>query len=250
MNEELGTSRIQLVVLDMIAQVDRISKNNNLKYYLAYGSVLGAVRNKGFIPWDEDIDIIVDIDNYKEFCDAIRSEIGGGYRLYSADLDPSYDSLKARISPINNYHHIIHLDIFPIVGVPKSIVGRKLFSKVCYIIYRSYFVKKVDVNINYKGDKRKRIITSIVKLLLKAVPARLLRFIYNKLSTAFPIEESDTIYNICGSYGYKELIPKKYLGQPVLFEFEGLSLPIPEKWDAYLTHIYGDYMTPKQSNYV
>lgn len=250
MEEELNTSRIQLIVLDMLTQMDRICKKNNLKYYLAYGSVLGAVRHKGFIPWDDDIDIIVDIDSYKVFCDAIRREIGDDYKLYSIDQDLAYDSLKARISPKNNYHHLIHIDIFPIVGVPKSAAGRRLFSKICYIIYRAYFVKKVNVNVNYKENKRKRIITSIVKLLLKTIPASFLKLVFDKLSTLYPIQESDTFYNICGSYGYKELIPKEYLGEPMLIEFEGLTLPVPEKWDAYLTHLYGDYMTPKQSNFV
>lgn len=234
--------------LNMMMEMDRICKKNNLKYYLAYGTVLGAVRHKGFIPWDDDIDIIVDIDNYKRFCDIIRHEIPDDYVLYSADQDLNYDSLKARISLRKYFHHIIHIDIFPIVGVPKSITGRKLFCNICHILYRSYFVKKVSINVNYKGNKKKRIITLIVKLLLKPVPARLIKLIFDKLSTLYHIKESDTIYNICGCYGYKELIPKEYLGEPVFLEFEGLALPVPEKWDAYLTHLYGDYMTPIQDN--
>jgi len=134
--------------------------------------------------------------------------------------------------------------------VPKSKLGRKLFSKFCYAVYRSYFVKKVNIQVNYKDDKKKRIITSMAKLLLKPIPAGFIKFVFDKLSTLFPMHESDTVYSICGSYGHKEYIPKKYLGEPVLLEFGGLALPVPEKWDAYLTYIYGDYMTPKKSNYV
>lgn len=236
------------MVLDMLMEMDRICKKNNLKYYLAYGTLLGAARHKGFIPWDDDIDIIVDIDNYKRFCDIICDEIADNYVLSSIDQDPNYDSLKARISLKKNYHHLIHIDIFPIVGVPKSKAGRKLYRNICHIIYRSYFVKKVDVNVNYKDNKRKRTIVLILRLLLKPIPANIIKLIFNKLSTLYPIKESDIIYNICGCYGYKELIPKEYLGEPVLLDFEGHTLPVPEKWDAYLTHLYGDYMTPKQSN--
>ena len=248
MEDSINKSSIQLMSLNMMMEMDRICKKNDLKYYFAYGTVLGAVRHKGFIPWDDDIDIIVDIDNYKRFCDIIRHEIPEDYVLYSADQDLNYDSLKARISIRKYFHHIIHIDIFPIVGVPKSETGRKLFCNICHILYRSYFVKKVNINVNYKGNKKKRIITLIVKLMLKPVPARLIKFIFHKLSTLYHIKESDIIYNICGCYGYKELIPKEYIGEPVLLEFEGLALPAPEKWDAYLTHLYGDYMTPIQGN--
>lgn len=250
MKEAIDKRKIQLMELDMLMEMDRICKKNNLKYYLAYGTVLGAIRHKGFIPWDDDIDIIVNIDNYKKFCDIIHNEITDNYVLCSIDQDPNYDSLKARISLKNNYHHIIYIDIFPIIGVPKSRVGRKLFSKICYIIYKSYFVKKVDVNITYKESKRKRTNALIAKLLLKPVSANLIKLIFDKLSTLYSIKESSIIFNICGCYGYKELIPKEYLGEPVWVEFEGLTLPIPEKWDAYLTHLYGEYMIPKQKNHV
>ena len=240
----------QRMLIEMLGEMDRICRKNNLKYYLAYGTALGAVRHKGFIPWDNDVDIIVSIDDYKRFCDTINSEISDDYILCSIDQNSDYDSLKARISHKNYFHHIIHIDIFPIVGVPRSMLGRKLFIKISYIIYRSYFIKKVNVSINYKNKKIKKITTTILKLLLKPIPASLIKLIFERLSKIYPINESDIIYNICGSYGYKELIPQEYLGEPAMFAFEGLTLPIPEKWDAYLSHLYGDYMTPKQSNYV
>ena len=70
------------------------------------------------------------------------------------------------------------------------------------------------------------------------------------LSTMFPIEQSSTLYNICGSYGHKEFISKDWLGAPIYADFEGYKFPMPKEWHKYLTNIYGDYMTPKKSNYV
>jgi lipopolysaccharide cholinephosphotransferase len=244
MEKTINIKEAQIIELDMLKEMDRICKKNNLIYYLAYGTALGAVRHKGFIPWDDDIDIIVDIDSYKKFCDTIHNEISDKYVLSSMDWDSSYDLLMAKIGLKNQSHHSINLDIFPIVGVPRSKVGRIFFSNVCRIIHLTYFYKKVNIDTYYKKGERKRTLALIKKLLFISIPASLIKLIFYKLSKLYPIDKSDTIFSICGCYRYKELIPKQYLGEPVLMEFEGIALPVPRQWDAYLTHLYGDYMTP------
>lgn len=238
--------QMQHVELDMLVEVDRICNENRLKYYLGYGTVLGAVRHKGFIPWDTDIDILVDIDSYNRFCNIIQQEIADRYFFASIDTDKTYEELFARVALKNEFHHTIHIDIFPIVGVPKSELGRRLFSIAAYLTYRCFFVKKVDVSINYRNNMRKKIIALAAKLLLIPLPAKLFVCIFKKLSVAFAIEESDTVCNFCGSYGYKELIPKAYLDEPVKMMFEGHELFLPREWHKYLTHFYGDYMTPRR----
>lgn len=250
MNESLSDRQIQLMEIDMLVEMDRICRENNLRYYLAYGTVLGAVRHKGFIPWDTDIDIITDMNNYERLCDAIYEKISDKYVLISIKTDKTYDSLKARIGLANELHNDMHIDIYPIAGAPKSKLGRKLFSKLSYMTYRSFFVKKVRPNINYEHDLKKKIFAYIAKGLLICIPSRFFIWIFNKLSSAFPIEDFDMVCNICGTYGYKELIPKSYLAEPVYMEFEGHELPVPKEWHKYLTHMYGDYMTPKKENYV
>lgn len=249
MEQTTGKSNAQLIETDMLMEMDRICKKNNLKYYMAYGTLLGAVRHKGFIPWDDDIDIVVDIDIYKKFCDTIRNEISDKYVLNSIDWDVNYDLFIARIGLKNQSHHSVYIDIFPIVGVPKSKAGRILFSNVCRIVFLSYFYKKVNVKIHYKNNKRIRTIALIKKLLFISIPANLIKLIFYKLSKLYPIEQSDILFNICGCYGYKELIPKVYFGEPVLLEFEGEKFPAPGNWDAFLMHFYGDYMTPIQKSH-
>ncbi len=240
----MNTRQIQLTELDMLIEMDRICKDNNLRYYLAYGTALGAVRHQGFIPWDADIDIVVDIDNYKSFCDIIHREIPAKYTLRSIQTDDTYESLKARIAPQNQGHLETHIDIFPMVGVPDSQFGSKLFSQIAYIAYRGFFIKKVNPGINYKEVPLKRIIAILLKSLLILVPSKFFVWLFNKISVAFPIEKSDILYMFCGYCSEKELVPKSYFDIPQKMIFEGHEFPLPREWDKYLKHIYRDYMIP------
>lgn len=241
---------MQEAELQMLIEVDKICRENGLAYYLAYGTALGAVRHKGFIPWDSDLDIAVDTDSYAKFCQAINDNISGKYCVYSIETDRNYEELFARIGLKNNPYHEIHLDIFPLAGAPKTAFLKKLFARLAYINYRCFFVKRVNVNVNFKkrpGKKRQAI---LAKLVLSLIPAGFFVWVYKTLSKAYPLEQADTLCNICGAYGYKELFPKTFFGEPEYLEFEGHKFPVPKEWDKYLSHIYGDYLTPRKINYV
>lgn len=241
---------IQKMELDMLIEMDRVCRENDLTYSLAFGTVLGAVRHKGFIPWDDDIDIMVDIDHYKSFCKVLQDKLSNKYFVYSYETNSGYEYLFSRIGLLNKTHLDFHIDIFPMVGTPKSMLGRKIFSKVAYLIYRCYFVKKINVNINHKNKPNKKKLALLLKIILFVFPAKLFIWLYEKLSKAFPIDKSNYLYNFCGLYKYKEIIPKSYLNDLIYMEFENNPFPVPKEWDPYLRHMYGDYLTPKMSNYV
>jgi lipopolysaccharide cholinephosphotransferase len=248
MEESNTIQMVQKAELEMLIEMNRICKENGLTYYLAYGTLLGAVRHKGFIPWDSDVDIMVEADKYTEFCNVIKNNISDKYFLYSIETNHNYEELFARIGLKNNLHQTIHIDIFPLAGAPKKNIAKKLFSKIAYLNYRSFFVKKVDVNVNYKSRPKKRIQAILVKLILFLVPSNLFVWVFKKLCTAYPIKDSDTVCSICCSGGYKELFPKDYLSEPVYMNFEGHKFLVPREWDKYLTRMYGDYMTPRKTN--
>lgn len=246
MNERL----MQEMELKMLTDMDRICREHGLSYSLAYGSVLGAVRHKGFIPWDLDIDIMVGIAEYETFCRVLREQLPPEYVLYSYRTDPAYEFLFSRIGLLHGRHDDLYLDIFPMVGWPGSPTLQRVFAKLAYGIYRGYFLKKIDAKVNYSHDPRKRRIATVAKCLLALVPPRLFSFLYEKLQLAFPLEKSVYVYNFCGIYGTKEIMPKGYLTDLMELEFEGQLFPVPRDWDSYLTHIYGDYMTPRKTNYI
>lgn len=242
----MNLKKLKKQELELLLKIDEICKENNLEYYLAYGTLLGAIRHKGFIPWDTDIDIMVKISHYDKFCKILNKKLPKKMYLFQRENDSSYENLFARVGLRKKAHHKLHIDIFPIVGAPKNELMQKIILKVAYLNDRLYFLKKVDLYSNYNRRFSKKIIAFLLKNILFIIPSKLFVHIFNKLKTLYPIKYTEKVYNISGSYGYKELIPKSYLGEPVKKEFEGHLFSAPEMWDDYLTHIYGDYMVPKK----
>jgi|SRR5690625_1491349 len=242
--------KMQKTQLEMLLEINRISKKYDINYYLAYGTALGAIRHQGFIPWDTDIDIVVEISEYEKLCNIIEKEISEKFKLSSIDTECDYDSLKARVALKGETHHFNHVDIFPLVGTPNTKSTRWIFSKMSYILYRIYFVKKVNADLLYNNNSKKKKIAKLAKLLIIPIPTKIVIKVFNKLSFMYSIESSKYLYNICGSYGQKEYILKKYYDDPVYKIFEGHMLPLPKEWDKYLKNIYGDYMIPRKNDYV
>lgn len=246
---QLIDSQVQTVELELLIELDRICRENGLRYSLAYGTVLGAVRHKGFIPWDLDIDIMVNIEHYQEFCRVLRENLSESFAVYSYETEPGYEFLFARLGYQARRYDEFYLDIFPMVGLPKSSLGRWIYSRVAYLIFRGYFIKRIERG-HYAKEPRKRWVALLAKLAVFPLPARFFVWCYEGLQRAFPVETARQIYNFCGIYRTKEIMPKGYLLDLTELEFEGRSFPVPKDWDGYLRHIYGDYMTPRKTNYV
>lgn len=236
--------KIQLDILDILIEIDRICNKFGITYYLAYGSVLGAVRHKGFIPWDNDIDIMIEIDRMEELISALESNLPNKYKVYYLKNDKEYDSLKPRVGLSNQNHHKLHVDIFPMSGISNNKMLRKVIPIITLILYKSYFLKKFDSDTVHKNNFHKRIKHKLVKFVLYIMPISIILKVFNYLSWKYPLSKSAYIYNVCGSYKLKEVIPKEYLSEPVYLDFEGYKLPVPKEWNKYLNHMYGDYMTP------
>lgn len=236
--------------LDMLKEIDEIAKNNNIKYWLAYGTALGAIRHKGFIPWDTDTDIIVTIEDYHKLSKLLRKSLSDKYCYRHIQYDKSYDSLQPRVTLENDHGRIIHVDIYPMVGVPKNFLKKEIFRRIAYLNQRLFFVKNVESNVNYRDKFLKRIISKAIKMILLPIPKKVFLKLDSFLANRYPLNNANEIFNLYGNYGAKEFIKAEWLGEGKLVEFEGVNLPIPNNYDEYLTHLYGDYMTPKKENYI
>lgn len=238
-------------LLELLTELERVAKKNNLKYNLAYGTAIGAIREEGFIDWDTDVDIIVTIDEYDKFCNTLEKEIENDFYLYSREKDKDYNTLFNRIGFKDIPHTDIHIDIFPVVGLPQNKMAQYIFMVVSYSIHLVNYFKNINLVKNKERLSKKAFITfSILKLPSFFVPRRMLNYSYDKLKILFPIKNASYVYNISGPYRKKEIIPKYWISESEYKQFEQLKLPVPKYWNNYLEHIYGDYMIPKEKNYV
>lgn len=234
---------LQLNLLEILKYIDKICKKNKLRYYLIYGSCIGAIRHNGFIPWDDDLDIAMPLEDYEKFCSILKGSKNKKYFLQTRETDKNYylDFAKVRDTEttlIDEYNYdkmdIVlgtYIDIFPLVGVPKS-----RFKKLIQKINRALFFATDRSMIN------NRIIKAIFDLIVKVIGKKTIRKICFENMMKYSCEECEEWFSIFGEYYDEDIHPKKYYGQGKIVDFEDIRVPVPENYDHYLKKLYGNYM--------
>lgn len=257
--------RMQLIQRDMIKELDRVCRKNNIRYSIFCGTLLGAVRHKGYIPWDDDADIAMlreDYEQFKRVADQLNPDI---CFLQDHETDPEYRWGYAKLRRTGTtfiragQEHIksktgVFIDIFPLDDVPGSLIGQMFQDFYCFCL-RKILWSEVGKHSEKNVLKRLwfRLISKIkpesVFRLCKRMEkksrndstnrVRLLTFpAFGKLYRKNPLRQR---------YG----LPKEWFTRLQEYEFEGLKLMGTEDYDGILTYTYGDYMTlpPEEDRY-
>lgn len=255
--------KLQLCELQLLKYFQKICKEHNIKYFALGGTLLGAIRHKGFIPWDDDIDIGVPRPDYEKLCKILEKNSDDKIKFktyknndshirYFGQLEDS--SLKiVRNDKLNAEETFAWIDIFPLDPMPNNKVLRKI--KVFYILilralFRfSCFDKLVDVNKKNRPIHEKILVwiglhTPIQKFLnTKKCLARMERAL-----TSISYEKSNYLVNAMGAYKFREMFHKKYYGEGRMYPFEDTEICGPEDYDFVCKQLYGDYMKPPAQN--
>ena len=232
----------QKEILNLVKIFDKVCIDNNINYTLAYGSVLGAVRHKGFIPWDSDMDVLVPINEFelmrKKLIDRIKAE--DNLVLHLWDKEKNYCELLDRLSYKNIRHEILHLDIFIMIGCPSNKIRQKLFYFLCFSTFK--FLRCKHCNVEYSKQKHKNVI-KFLKIFASFFSDKMIIRWYNYLLTKYDLKKSEYGYVL----GSKKFVKKDVYYDTIRVRFEDTKLNIPKKYKEYLTIIYGsDYMKPKK----
>ena len=245
--EELSLEKIKKVQLDILIYVDKICRDNNIEYSLAYGTLIGAIRHKGFIPWDDDIDIILKRSEYNKLLDILYSEDNVKYKVFSPK-DEGYFYPYAKVSDSDtiireknwpDYKDLgVNIDIFPIDYVPDG-------EEKAYYDRMQHYVRCLHnclTDIAYTHQSK---IKSLVKRICRFRKVKKCRskgewYWKEKIEQMTHIKESKNIACIVdGDYCLWE---KELLENYIDIEFENTLFKSSKDYDEMLRKYYGDYM--------
>lgn len=244
------------VDLNIVKEVVSICEKHGFKYYMLGGTMLGAIRHKGFIPWDDDIDLGMPRKDYDEFLDVAPRELSVHLKLVNYHTDPNYQYyitrildtetkvVEERIGNDNKYTNV-SIDIFPIDGTPNNSILRKIyFFRVLYHRALMSLCYKDSIDRKRPRSKAERMMLWVMECVpveKMTTPFRQKEKI-DKLLKKQKIEGAEYIGNIMGAYRTREIVPAKYYGKGTMYQFEDMQLCGLDMYDEYLTFTYGDYM--------
>lgn len=242
-------SQIHTIVLTMLCDIDDYCRKSNLTYYLSGGSCLGAIRNKGFIPWDDDADIMLPREDYEKFLVGFSEFYKEKYKVGSLGTDEKWIRPSARIwdrntilrqTKIEDIQMGVFVDIFPIDGLPASDLSKKIF----YMKLRGLnILRNTTVRKDFYSYEKYRLLKKILALYTRGKQARTYALKMDNLAKKYSFTNSDKVaVSLAIHYWDRETIRREAMMDAEYVEFEGYQFPVPRGYDEYLKNLYGDYM--------
>ena len=245
-SEELR--KLQRIELEMLIEVDRICRKHNIQYSLDGGTLLGAVRHKGFIPWDDDIDVIMLRKEYAKFRRVCKKELDTArFFLQDYKSDPYYRWGWAKIRRENTEHVRlgqeflkqktgIFIDIFVADNVPDSFLMRRLHHFLCFFIRKVLYA---PLGVRQAGKRRERAVYRI----LSRIPRDSAFALRDRLAWACNRRDTELISHYTLEYpkSCRYGLPRRCFEEFIELEFEGHMFQAFKDYEVYLRRHYGDY---------
>lgn len=253
MKKEIQLDELKQIELNILKQIHEICIQQGFRYFLVGGTLLGAVRHKGFIPWDDDIDIGMLRPDYEKFIDYCTShEVP--FKIMSNKVNENYGYLFAKamdpstvlIEKSGNRYNIelgVYVDIFPLDALGNT------ESEAISNMDKTKFNRELLVAANWKKFSRSKTRPIYYEPIRFAFfcASRFCSFkkMIGKIESKYITEDFDKCGyagSVCGAYRNKEIMPIEIVSEYTELPFEGVMFKCPKQYDKYLTNIYGDYM--------
>jgi len=250
----IDLSEHQSILYDIMYTFDDYCKKHNIKYYMAGGTLLGAVRHQGIIPWDDDIDVMMPRPEYNKLLELLHKDCPVGYVIYDIDNSKDYYYPIAKFGKKNtiikedDWHCVpsegiaINMDIFPLDGCPENFKEAQNFTVNQFNNNIKMLNFWFETDLECVSDVKTKIL-----LLLKHFPCLLKTKIKKQFKKGMKYDFDTSTYissNCFGWYGEKEVFKRSLYNETVYLKFGDRKLPAHEGYIEYLTALYGDFMTP------
>ena len=237
--------------LNILRELDRICRKHGIRYFADYGTLLGAVRHQGFVPWDDDIDVVMLRPEYERFKQVADTEIREPLffqNTYTDGFVTGFSKIRdSRTSAVefpdyDGMHQGIFVDIFPLDDVPDGSVRQNNIFQIELEIWRTIMDER-NLHHDLANGAATRLSGDLLRRLL-ALPrqerfAEYEKFCSNHFGTS---EMIDVVTYTFGGSGVQ--LPREYYADVVYLPFEGIQIPVPKLYHEVLSRRYGDYEKP------
>jgi lipopolysaccharide cholinephosphotransferase len=242
---------IQIKLSAMLKDLVVILDENQIEYYIVGGTLLGAIRHKGFIPWDDDIDLSFPRQHFEYLIRNAQRLLPSYYKIESQSTNESFPYFYAkmydtRTTLIENFTpplvRGIYIDIFPLDGITNdsNLQIKKINQMKFYLnIYRRWHTKKISP-LRLWHKVRRLLLTPLIKVLYSRT--RLSQKIC-RIQREFSWQSTEYIVNYLGAWHEKEIQPKQWYQHRTQYQFNDFKVWGPRDYDPILTRLYGDYMS-------
>lgn len=250
------TKRIWAVQLDLLNELSRVCKENNLTFFADSGTMLGAVRHQGYIPWDNDLDFIMARNDYDKLCKIAPIAFKSPYFFQTEETDPGSIYLHAKLrnsmttgilkSQYDGRCHFnqgIFIDIFPFDNVPDDEDERRAFFEKVIKVRKKAMDFSLFTFRYVKTNNLKRFLGNSVRAMIRMISHgnhfdRLLQ------KEAAKYSDCNTKRFAGITYSDDWIYDKEYYAEPVEAPFEFITVTVPKRTEEILTYMYGDWKKP------
>ena len=259
-NSQQHLNDTQKYILHVLREVTCVLEELKIPYFMQGGTMLGAIRHDGFIPWDDDVDLGIPRADYDRMLKEVSTRLPENLELRTYDDETDHHYYFARIvdkryqirrmGSIEERLENIWVDLFPLDGMPNGCISRQ-WHKMRLLMTRLKFHLSCFEKVNIKRPGRPLVERMIIRVAMvtrvgKWWNTRKQLDKMDRLLKKYPPEKSEYLVNFTGqtSFRFNEMFKKEIYGQGKEYPFEDMVLVGPEQYDAYLKSLYGDYMTP------
>ena len=244
--------RLKQTELNLLSKFIECCQNMQLPYFLMDGSMLGAVRHQGFIPWDDDIDVGMFRADYETFLAKAQELLPSYCFVQCLETEPDYPYNFAKIrdsrttfieTSVKNcrINHGVFIDLFPLDYYPVSRTEQKEFdrkNRLLSLRIRDAFTLPEENRHSPIAEAGAKSVSKVLCLKYPTVRAAL----EAREALFKSVSKSTLVANHCSAWGKKETVPAEWYGEGTSAVFEGLTVQIPASYDKWLSQVYGDYM--------
>ena len=257
---ETNLRKLQIEEAEMLRKLIEYFNKNNIRYFVLAGTFLGSVRHKGFVPWDDDIDLGIPREDYERLADLTKDTLKIGemdVRYYKNDysllhypikiVNPNIILTKVQGTEVSKTEAWITL--FPLDGMPDNSIKRFIHGRFLLLKRFNYVMARYAQIVDGNHHQYSPIKRFLVKLVGRIGLFKLYseKKTVDKMDAAlkkYPYDSASYIMTLMGGYKLREMFPKSVFGQGNIYKFEAMDVVGPIEYEMYLTQIYGDWRTP------